>query len=104
MGLRDLESGFDAELVAGIEDAGDALTLEAVAVERGRHVRIRDLLNRYYDVHQFSYPIAPPLRCGEAVSGGFSHMFELTRETVEPRARASAAWLVERGLRAGDRV
>lgn len=31
-------------------------------------------------------------------------MFELTRETVEPAARASAAWLRDRGLSAGDRV
>src|SRR4051794_14968551 len=31
-------------------------------------------------------------------------MFELSRETVEPRARAAAAWLFERGVRAGDRV
>ncbi len=31
-------------------------------------------------------------------------MFELTRETVEPAARAAAAWLSVRGLRAGDRV
>jgi acyl-CoA synthetase (AMP-forming)/AMP-acid ligase II len=31
-------------------------------------------------------------------------MFELTRETVEPRARAAASWLAGRGLRAGDRV
>ncbi len=31
-------------------------------------------------------------------------MFELTRETVEPAARAAAAWLVERGVERGDRV
>jgi acyl-CoA synthetase (AMP-forming)/AMP-acid ligase II len=31
-------------------------------------------------------------------------MFELSRETVEPRARAAAAWLAERGVARGDRV
>jgi len=31
-------------------------------------------------------------------------MFELSRETVEPRARSSAAWLAKRGLGPGDRV
>src|SRR5438094_6085682 len=31
-------------------------------------------------------------------------MFELTRETVEPKAHAAAAWLLARGVSPGDRV
>jgi len=31
-------------------------------------------------------------------------MFELTRDTVEPKARGAARWLIERGVNAGDRI
>jgi hypothetical protein len=56
MGLLELQSRLDSELVARVEDALDALALDALAVQLPRKIWIRDVFHAHRDIQDDSFP------------------------------------------------